>query len=158
MRLSDPRGEPTGVRTMAMALVTSLLWVGCQASEAREDLGSAFLEDATGSDAQLANPDAPGVRQTGPNQYEAVVIAFEGGFDPTEIRVPLGAEVRFRIRSADVGHGLLIEGTDVALEAAEGFGFAEATHTFTEAGAYAFLCHIYCIGGHESMTGVVIVE
>lgn len=46
---------------------------------------------------------------------------------------------------------------DVALQA-QGFEFAEATHTFTEAGEHSFICHIYCIGGHDMMTGTVIVE
>lgn len=133
-----------GARIGALLVAASLLAAGCQGSPGPGD--------------QAVDPDAPGVRQTGPNQYEAVIIAFEGGFGPSEVRVPVGAEVRFRVRSADVGHGLLIEGTEVALEAAEGFEFAEATHTFTEAGEHAFLCHIYCIGGHEAMTGVVIVE
>ena len=141
-----------------MVLLVSLLWTGCQGSEDPDVASAALQEHGASGDALAANPDAPGLRQTGPNRYEAVVIAFEGGFDPTEIRVPLGAEVRFRVRSADVGHGLQIEGTDIALEAAEGFGFAEATHTFTEAGEYPFLCQIYCIGGHELMTGVLIVE
>ncbi len=141
-----------------MALAASLLWTGCQGPEDPEDPGAALQTGRGSGDALAVDPDAPGLRSTGPNQYEAVVIAFEGGFDPTEIRVPLGAEVRFRIRSADVGHGLQIDGTDIALEAAEGFGFAEATYTFTEAGEYPFLCHIYCIGGHELMTGVVIVQ
>lgn len=129
---------------LASALLSPILLFGCQ------DAGDPEGEGA-------ANLDTPGVRQTGPNQYDAVIIAFEGGFGPNEIRVPVGAEVRFRVRSADVPHGLLIEGTDVALSA-QGFEFAEATHTFTEAGEYPFICHIYCIGGHDMMIGTVIVE
>ena len=150
MGRSTSRGAPAAI------LSISLIWTGCQASEAREDTVPGLHE--TPGDTRATDPNLPGVRQTGPNRYEAVVIAFEGGFDPTEIRVPVGAEVRFRIRSADVGHGIQIEGTDIVIEAPEGVGFSEATYTFNEAGEYPFLCHIYCIGGHELMTGVVIVE
>lgn len=156
MGRSATRGAPARIRAVAAVLSISLIWTGCQASEAREDAALGLYD--TPGDTRTADPVVPGVRQTGPNRYEAVVIAFEGGFDPIEIRVPVGAEVRFRVRSADVGHGIQIEGTDIAIEAPEGVGFSEATYTFTEAGEYPFLCHIYCIGGHELMTGVVIVE
>ena len=37
--------------------------------------------------------NAPGVHQTGPNQYQAVIIGFAWGFTPAEIRVPAGADV-----------------------------------------------------------------
>ena len=103
------------------------------------------------------DPDAPGVRPTGPNQYEAVIYAFEGGFQPAEVRVPVGAEVTFRVRSTDLVHGFTIEGTDVELETSL-FEFTEATHSFTESGEYPFLCYVYCSGGHDSMRGTVIVE
>ena len=156
MRSSASRGAPVGVRAVPAVLSIPLIWAGCQAPEPRTDTAPG-LGEAPG-EARSNDSDVPGVRQTGPNSYEAVVIAFEGGFDPTEIRVPVGSEVRFRIRSADVGHGIQIEGTDIAIEAPEGVGFSEATYTFIEAGEYPFLCHIYCIGGHELMTGVVIVE
>jgi len=101
--------------------------------------------------------DAPGVRESGPNQYEVVVHAYNGGFLPAEVRVPAGAEVTFRATSRDIPHGLLIENTDVELELYFG-GFTESTHTFTDPGEYPFLCHIYCGGNHDSMRGIVIVE
>ena len=130
------------LRTLAIGL--SVLSAGC---------GGSPGENAE----QAIDLDSQGVHQIAQNQYVAVITSFEGGFAPTEIRVPVGAEVRFRVRSADVPHGLLIEGTDVALET-DGFEWVEATHTFTDAGEYPFLCHIYCIGGHEAMRGTVIVE
>ncbi|MCI0436894.1 MAG: hypothetical protein L0271_25130, partial [Gemmatimonadetes bacterium] len=37
--------------------------------------------------------DQPGVRQTGPGRYQAVVIATAWRFEPAEIRVPAGAVV-----------------------------------------------------------------
>ena len=135
----------------AIVVAMSALLVGCQGPE------SAGGASSSGVDREAVDPDTPGVRETGPGQYDAVIFAFEGGFGPNEIRVPVGAEVRFRVRSADVPHGILIAGTDIALEA-DIHAFSEATHTFTEEGEYLFECQIYCIGGHDEMGGRVIVE
>ncbi len=135
----------------AMVPACSILLFGCQSPETGGNL------DAEGASEEVVDPDAPGVRQTGPNQYEAVIFAFEGGFEPEEVRVPVGAEVTFRVRSTDLEHGFLIEGTDVEF-ALNAFGFEEATYTFSEAGEYLFMCYIYCSGGHDYMRGMVIVE
>jgi cytochrome c oxidase subunit 2 len=139
-----PRPKLAGRLSRTLAFGLFILCVSCAGGSGE-----------TGEDA--IDLDSQGVHQIAPDRYVAVITSFEGGFAPTEIRVPVGAEVRFRVRSADVPHGLLIEGTDVALET-DGFEWVEATHTFTEAGEYPFLCHIYCIGGHEAMRGLVIVE
>ena len=103
------------------------------------------------------DPNAPGVFEVGPNRYEAVVVAFEGGFDPSEMRFPVGAEVSFRVRSVDLVHGFLIEGTGIEFEI-DPIEPGLATHTFEEAGEYNLLCYVYCGGGHPAMLGTVIVE
>ena len=105
----------------------------------------------------VRDPNAPGVWQVRPDLYEAVIVAFEGGFDPFELRVPVGAEVRFRVRSADLVHGFLIEGTGIEIEI-NPFSPAEVSHTFTEVGEYPFHCWVYCGGGHPSMMGKLIIE
>jgi cytochrome c oxidase subunit 2 len=100
---------------------------------------------------------APGVRRLGPNRYQVEIHAFEGGYRPSEIRLPAGSEVTFRVTSDDVEHGFTLEGTDVVFELTPN-RFSEATHVFAEPGEYAFQCHLYCGGGHESMRGKIIVE
>jgi len=106
---------------------------------------------------EARDPNEPGVFEVGPNQYEAVIVAFEGGFDPFEIQVPVGAQVHFRLRSADVSHGFMIDGTDVGIPV-DPLEPGEATYTFTESGEYPLYCHIYCGGGHPAMLGKVIVD
>jgi heme/copper-type cytochrome/quinol oxidase subunit 2 len=111
----------------------------------------------SGGQPEVRDPNQPGVFEIGPGRYEVVIVAFEGGFDPSEVRVPAGAEVRFRVRSVDLSHGFMIVGTDVEV-AVDPFSPGEATYTFAERGEYGLQCHIYCGGGHPAMLGTVIVE
>jgi cytochrome c oxidase subunit 2 len=100
---------------------------------------------------------SPGVRRLGPDQYEVLIHTFVSGYRPSEVRVPAGAEITFRLTSEDVPHGFTIEGTDVQIEVQPNV-FTEVKHTFTEPGDYTFLCHVYCGGGHEGMQARIIVE
>ena len=106
----------------------------------------------------MRDPNAPGVFEVGPNRYEAVVVAFEGGFDPSEMRFPVGAEVSFRVRSVDLVHGFLIEGTAIEFEIDPIEPGAGDPHLRGGRGIRPLLCHIYCGGGHPAMLGTVIVE
>ena len=55
----------------------------------------------------------PGLRQVGENEYEAVILGQIWAFQPSELRIPQGAEVTLVATSADVIHGLHIERTRV---------------------------------------------
>jgi cytochrome c oxidase subunit II len=101
--------------------------------------------------------DNPGLRSLGSGRYEAVIIAQTWAYVPNEIRVPVGSTLTFRIASADVTHGLIVEKTDVNLTIIPGY-IAEATTTFHQPGTYLLLCHEYCGVGHQTMYGRVIVE
>lgn len=101
--------------------------------------------------------DQPGLRQTGPGQYEAVMLGQAWAFLPQEIRVPVGAEVTFTVTSPDVIHGFLIAGTRVNLMLIPG-QVSRQTYTFRRPGEYAIICHEYCGLGHQGMVGRVIVE
>lgn len=155
--MNDPLRMKRGSRTRRAArlgVVAILLGIGgsgCSGSEAG-DTPPAAAE-------ALVDEDAPGVYQVGPNEYHVTVLAFESGFNPSEIRVPVGAEVTFRVRAADQQwiHGFLIEGTPIELEV-DSYQYYEGVHTFEEPGEYTFLCHLYCGGGHPEMFGKVIVE
>jgi cytochrome c oxidase subunit 2 len=134
---------------LAVAGIATMVGCGNEAPEPASDETAA---------PQSAAPQTPfGVRRTGPNQYEAVILAFVGGYRPTEVRVPAGSEVTFRVKSEDLVHGFSIEGTSVQMEITPE-QFAVARHTFSEPGEFMFQCHVYCGGGHESMRGRVIVE
>ena len=101
--------------------------------------------------------DQVGVRQTGPNQYEAVIIAQAWVFLPPEIRVPAGAEVTFTATALDILHGLNVEGTRLNMMLIPG-QVSRNTYRFREPGEYLMICHEYCGLGHHTMAGKVIVE
>ena len=134
-----------------MAVAASFAIAGC-GNEAPEQSS----EEAPAPPAAAPQPFV-GVRQTGPNQYEAVIRAFVGGYRPAEIRIPAGAEVTFRVKSEDLVHGFSIPGTGIEMELPPNED-AVARHTFSEPGEFTFQCHVYCGGGHETMNGRIIVE
>lgn len=101
--------------------------------------------------------DAPGLRETGPGSYEAVIVARAWQFEPREIRVPAGSEVSFTVTSADVIHGLSLEGTRVNMMVLPG-QIARATYRFERPGRHLMLCHEFCGVNHHTMFGEVIVE
>lgn len=101
--------------------------------------------------------DHPGVRQTGPNQYEAVVVGQIWSFTPAEIEVPAGGEVTFTMTSPDVIHGFYIAGTRVNLMLIPG-QVTRASYRFERPGEYLLLCHEYCGIGHHTMQAKVVVR
>ncbi len=101
--------------------------------------------------------DNPGVRQTGPDAYEAVLYGQIWAFVPQEIRVPKDAEITFTATSADVIHGLNVERTRINMMLIPG-QISQNTYRFKEAGEYLIICHEYCGVGHHTMYGKVIVE
>jgi cytochrome c oxidase subunit 2 len=101
--------------------------------------------------------DSPGVRQVAPGRYEVVLIGQAWSFEPNEIHVPAGAEVRFRATSADVIHGFMLEGTRLNAMLIPG-EITELAYRFEERGEHLLICHEYCGRGHHMMFGKVVVE
>ncbi len=100
--------------------------------------------------------DKPGLRQTGDNEYEAVVILEAFGFTPSNIEIPAGATVKFILTSKDVVHGFEIAGTNVNAMVPPGY-VQEITQTFGKPGEYLVLCNEYCGIGHQMMSTVITV-
>lgn len=98
----------------------------------------------------------PGVYEVAPGKYQVIMVASTWAFNPKEVRVPLGAEVTFKITSRDVTHGMMLESTNINIMILPG-QVSEVTHTFDKPGTYLFVCHEYCGVGHQAMSGQVIV-
>ena len=101
--------------------------------------------------------DNPGVRETAPGKYEVVMLGQAWSFTPSEVRVPVGAEVTFLMTTPDVIHGFHVEGTRLNVMLIPG-QVARVSYTFDEPGEHLIICHEYCGIGHHNMWGRVIVE
>lgn len=101
--------------------------------------------------------DSPGLRETGPGHYEAVIVGRAWTFSPSEIRIPAGSTVTFRATSGDVVHGLVVDGTRVNLMLVPGQVTVQ-TQRFDEPGEHLIICHEYCGVAHHTMYGKVIVQ
>jgi cytochrome c oxidase subunit 2 len=141
----------------------ALVLVACLAALAYGSLGLGIHLPTRAGEIDPARVDAtppfdrPGVRQTGPNRYEAVVVARIWSFAPAQIEVPAGGEVTFTMTSPDVIHGFYIERTRVNLMVIPG-QVTRATYRFERPGEYLLLCHEYCGVGHHTMHAKVIVK
>jgi cytochrome c oxidase subunit 2 len=120
-----------------------------------------FINPMRLNETEFANP---GVRHMGENRYEAIVLSRAWQFTTGEmegalpvIRVPAGSDVTFKLTSADVIHGFMIEESNVNIEVIPG-QVALARETFNEPGEFYFLCHQYCGRNHHGMYGKLIVE
>ena len=101
--------------------------------------------------------DQPGVTEVAPGRYQAVVVGRAWSFQPSELRVPVDAEITFLATSADVLHGLNIEGTRLNMMLIPG-QVSRNSYTFKRPGEYLVICHEYCGLGHHTMYGRIIVE
>jgi len=106
---------------------------------------------------QTAPFDDPGVFQTGPGSFDAVIVAEAWGYTPNQVVVPAGAEVTFKVTSIDVIHGFMIPNTRVNAMLIPG-QVTEVTYEFDEAGEHSIICHEFCGIGHHTMSAKVVVE
>ena len=107
--------------------------------------------------AQTPPFDKPGLRQIGPNQYEAYIVAHIFSFTPSSISVPAGATVTFYATSPDVVHGFFIADTAINMMVIPGW-VSDESHTFNKPGTYLLLCNEYCGSGHHFMYGKIEVK
>jgi len=86
------------------------------------------------------------------------VVAQQYAFIPNCLVVPAGKPVTFRLASADVVHGFIVEGTNVNAMVVPGYVTTVHT-TFENPGERLMPCHEFCGIGHQAMWAHVrIVE
>jgi cytochrome c oxidase subunit II len=148
---------------VALVSAGTLAALGLGAALVAAAVGGCARDDGAGEVATVERtraprlPFEPGGRETGPGRYEVAIHGFSYGYEPSEIRVPAGAEITFRAISTDAHHGLSFLGTALNLSLTPGV-VTTRTHTFETPGEYPFQCSEYCGGGHTAMTGKLIVE
>lgn len=80
------------------------------------------------------------------------IEARQFAYSPSELKVNAGDTVNIQLVSADVVHGLYVDGYDVSVEADPG---QSATLTFTadKTGSFRFRCNVTCGAMHPFMIG-----
>ncbi len=99
----------------------------------------------------------PGVTEIDEGQYQVYMLAQMWSFEPSEIYLPVGAEVDFYLSSKDVVHGFHIADKGLNMMAVPG-GINKTSTKFDEPGVYQVVCHEYCGSGHQHMRGEIIVN
>lgn len=89
---------------------------------------------------------------TAPTHRTIVVEASSFAYQPAEILVNQGDHVVLEFTSADVVHGLAMDGTNINLEAEPGHS-ARAEFVVTEPGTFRFRCSVTCGPLHPFMLG-----
>lgn len=80
-------------------------------------------------------------------------------FIPSQIKVPLGTIVEFRIHSEDTNHGFRIPAAGInEVIPKRGGGELKVRFQPVQPGRYEFECSKPCGAGHNMMRGVIIVE
>jgi cytochrome c oxidase subunit II len=146
-------------RWLSISGLMSLFFVMLIAySLATEGAHIAQRSGRTTPDQLTSNPlfAEPGVRLLAPNQFQVTAVAQAFAFTPTEIRLPVGAEVDFFLTSRDVIHGFQIQNTNVNVEVLPG-EISYLHYTFDDVGEYRLSCNEYCGISHQNMLGKIIV-
>jgi cytochrome c oxidase subunit 2 len=78
------------------------------------------------------------------------MIAQQYVFVPQCVVVPAGVPVRVRMVSADVAHGLTVEGTSYGVKVVPG-AVTEQRFEFPRTGDFAMPCREFCGAGHYAM-------
>ena len=100
--------------------------------------------------------DDPGLHQTGPGEYDLVLVAQAWQWTPAEVSVPVGSTVTIIATTVDAVHGLWVPDTQVNAMVIPG-QITEMEVTFDEVKDYSIICHEYCGIGHHTMGGLIHV-
>lgn len=101
--------------------------------------------------------DNPGVFEIGESEYEVVMTLQLFSFTPSDIEVPVGSTVHFKMTSKDVVHGFQAAGTNINAMVMPGH-IQNISQTFNEPGEYLVLCNEYCGSGHQMMSTTITVK
>src|SRR5262245_36188699 len=105
--------------------------------------------------AAIAAAAAPRTREA-PPVHEMSVVAKKFTFEPPEIQVAAGEQVRLVIHSADSVHGFAIRNLKIDLQVPKDGSPVVAEFTAPPAGRYEIACSEFCGRGHGQMKAVLI--
>jgi len=97
------------------------------------------------------------VRGATPQERSITIAARSFAFEPGTVRVNSGDTVFVNLESADVVHGLYVDGYGVSTLAEPGRP-GQLTFVADRSGAFRFRCNVACGSLHPFMIGKLVVE
>ncbi len=91
-----------------------------------------------------------GLKHMPDGSVEVRMVAARYGFYPQKIEIPVDTQVKFRIASADVLHGIHVPYTNLNTMVVPGF-VSEVNTVFQEVRELPMFCNEYCGLGHDHM-------
>ncbi len=139
------------VALVAAAFTLPLAAAGCGNGDGSQQ-GHVHSQEAEA--APLGHHEPSGTLENGVRVVKVTARQYE--FDPSEVVVNQGDQVRLEVTATDVEHGLAIADYDIDRKLEPG---KTETIEFVadKAGSHPFHCSVYCGSGHREMTGNLIV-
>lgn len=98
----------------------------------------------------------PGVLELSNNKFQVTLVAQMFSFQPSEVILPVGAEVTFFMTSKDVLHGYQIQNTNVNVELIPG-EVSYLKYVFDKEGQHRITCNEYCGLAHQNMVSKLLI-
>ena len=92
-----------------------------------------------------------------PSLVEFDITAKQWSFEPGTIKVKQGDNVRMKVKSVDVTHGIRLPEFGVS-ETLKSGKTVEINFLADKKGKFSFFCSVQCGSGHGNMKGTLIVE
>ena len=96
------------------------------------------------------NEDNLGIKRADDGSLVVTMVAARYGFYPQNMTLPVDTEIKFRVASADVLHGVHTAFTNFNTMVVPGY-ISEVTTTFPKTGKFPMFCNEYCGLGHDYM-------
>ena len=99
----------------------------------------------------------PGLAGQGGGERTFEIAASRYKFEPAQIEVVEGDQVRLVLHSADTTHGFAIPALKVKVEIPKGGASVSLSFLAGRVGRFPIECSEYCGVGHKRMTGELVV-
>ena len=99
----------------------------------------------------------PGLAGQGGGERTFEIAASRYKFEPAQIEVVEGDQVRLVLHSADTTHGFAIPALKVKVEIPKGGASVSLSFLASRVGRFPIECSEYCGAGHKRMTGELVV-
>ena len=145
--------------TISIVIVLVLVLLAAFAGIHRATMPQAWVQTTDPARLHLSGEFVESNLGTATDQNGAVTVRAIGqqySFTPSCILVPAQTPIVLRATSADVVHGILIQGTNVNTMLVPGY-VSEQALRFERTGEYLMPCQEFCSFGHEGMWGKVRV-